>query len=72
MHVVEKKARGHTYLYLVESVREGRKARQRILQPLGRKDVLAANGLLDRLLRSVARHCERSVALAAVESGAVA
>ena len=72
MHVVEKKARGHSYLYLVESVREGRKVRQRIVQPLGRKDVLAASGQLERLLQSVARHCERSVALAAMQSGDVA
>jgi len=71
MHVVEKKARGHSYLYLVESVREGRKVRQRIVQPLGRKDVLAASGQLERLLQSVARHCERSVALAAMEAGDV-
>ena len=49
MFVVEKAARGHRYLYLVESVREpGGRARQRILQPLGRKDLLAANGGLDR------------------------
>ena len=57
MAVVEKKARGHSYLYLVESIREGRKVRQRIVQPLGRKDVLAASGQLERLLQSVARHC---------------
>lgn len=72
MHVVEKKARGHSYLYLVESIREGRKVRQRIVQPLGRKDVLAASGQLERLLQSVARHCERIVALAAMEAGDVA
>ena len=72
MLVVEKKARGHSYLYLVESVRKGRKVRQRIIQPLGHKDVLAASGQLERLLQSVARHCDRSVALAAMEAGDVA
>jgi transposase len=59
--VVEKAARGHRYLYLVESVREpGGRARQRILQPLGRKDLLAANGGLDRLLES--HHLYRALA----------
>jgi hypothetical protein len=41
MFVVEKAARGRRYLYLVETVREpGGRVRQRILQPLGRKDIL--------------------------------
>ncbi|MBV9199189.1 MAG: hypothetical protein JOY83_05510, partial [Alphaproteobacteria bacterium] len=40
MYVREKTARGHTYLYLVESEREGGRVRQRIIRALGRKDVL--------------------------------
>lgn len=72
MHVVEKKARGHSYLYLVESVREGRKVRQRIVQPLGRKDVLIESGQLERLLRSVGRHCERALILSEMEAGTLA
>jgi hypothetical protein len=64
MFVVEKVARGHRYLYLVESVREpGGRVRQRILQPLGRKDLLAASGDLERLLESIGRHSERSLIL---------
>jgi hypothetical protein len=71
--VVEKAARGHRYLYLVESVREpGGRARQRILQPLGRKDLLAANGGLDRLLESLARHSEHSLILSQMATGAIA
>ncbi len=71
--VVEKVARGHRYLYLVESVREpGGRARQRILQPLGRKDLLAANGGLDRLLESLARHSEHSLILSQMATGAIA
>jgi len=71
--VVEKAARGHRYLYLVESVREpGGRARQRILQPLGRKDLLAANGGLDRLLESLARHSEQSLILSQMATGAIA
>ena len=37
MFVVERVARGHSYLYLVESVREGKSVRQRTIKPLGRK-----------------------------------
>jgi len=71
--VVEKAARGHRYLYLVESVREpGGRARQRILQPLGRKDLLAVNGGLDRLLESLARHSEQSLILSQMATGAIA
>ena len=44
MFVCEKVARGHRYLYLVESVREGKRVRQRTIRALGRKDVLPAHG----------------------------
>jgi hypothetical protein len=71
--VVEKAARGHRYLYLVESVREpGGRIRQRILQPLGRKDLLATNGGLERLLESLARHSEHSIILSQMATGAIA
>jgi transposase len=71
--VVEKAARGHRYLYLVESVREpGGRVRQRILQPLGRKDLLAAGGGLDRLLESIARHSEHSLILSEMAAGSIA
>jgi len=73
MFVVEKVARGHRYLYLVESVREpGGRVRQRILQPLGRKDLLAASGDLERLLESIGRHSERSLILSEMATGAIA
>jgi transposase len=71
--VVEKAARGHRYLYLVESVREpGGRVRRRILQPLGRKDLLTATGGLDRLLESLARHSEHSLILSQMATGALA
>ena len=35
MFVREKVARGHCYLYLVESVREGKQVRQRTIRALG-------------------------------------
>jgi hypothetical protein len=71
MHIVEKTARGHHYLYLAESVREGGRVRQRLIQPLGRKDQLLASGQLERLLESVGRHCDRGLALSQISSGAL-
>lgn len=72
MFVVEKVARGHRYLYLAESVREQGRVRQRLIQPLGRKDQLQANGQLDRLLDSLGRHSERAMILSEIAAGTVA
>ena len=40
--VREKHINGYTYLYLVESVREDGRAKQRIIRNLGRKEVTVA------------------------------
>ena len=72
MYVREKTARGHTYLYLVESEREGGRVRQRIIRALGRKDVLLASGELQRLAASLARHCDRAIILSDMEAGRIA
>jgi hypothetical protein len=72
MFVREKTARGHTYLYLVESVREGGRVRQQIVRALGRKDALLASGELDRLIASLARHSERAMILSEMEAGRLA
>ena len=69
MFVREKTARGHTYLYLVESVREGGRVRQQVIRALGRTDVLLASGELDRLIASLARHSERAMILSDMEAG---
>ena len=71
MFVREKTARGHTYLYLVESVREGGRVRQQIVRALGRKDALLASGELDRLIASLARHSERAMILSDMEAGRI-
>ena len=47
MFVREKHINGYTYLYLVESVREDGRAKQRIIKNLGRKEVVVASGPLD-------------------------
>ena len=72
MFVRETTARGHTYLDLVENAREGGRVRQRILRALGRKDVLMANGELDRLAASLVRHCDRAVILSDMAAGRIA
>jgi transposase len=71
MFVRTKTARGHTYLYLVESVREGGRVRQQIVRALGRKDVLQASGELEQLIASLARHAERGLFLADGATGAL-
>ena len=55
MFVREKTINGYSYLYLVESVREDGRTKQRILKNLGRKDAVLASGGLERLAASVAR-----------------
>jgi len=71
MFVVERVARGHRYLYLVESVREGKTVRQRTIKALGRKDALIASGELDRLTASIARHSDRNMILSDISAGRI-
>ena len=66
MFVREKRIGPYSYLYLVESVREDRKTRQRIIHTLGRKEDVERRGDLDRLVRSVARLTQRSMVLSLV------
>src|ERR671939_1064539 len=69
MFVREKHINGYAYLYLVETVREHGRAKQRIIKNLGRKDVVTVSGALERLATSVARYAERAVVLAQIEAG---
>ncbi|MBV8916216.1 MAG: IS1634 family transposase [Acetobacteraceae bacterium] len=69
MFVREKHINGYTYLYLVESVREGGRAKQRIIKNLGRKEVVVASGELERLASSVGRYAERAVVLSQLAAG---
>jgi hypothetical protein len=70
MFVREKRIRGYTYLYLVETVRESGRTKQRIVKNLGRKDTVAERGDLDRLARSAARHSTHAMVLSAFDRGA--
>jgi hypothetical protein len=67
--VREKHINGYTYLYLVETVREDGRAKQRIIKNLGRKEVVVASGGLERLAASVARYAECAVVLSQLEAG---
>jgi hypothetical protein len=69
MFVREKRINGYTYLYLVETVREHGRAKQRIIKNLGRKEALATSGALERLASSVARYAERAVVLSQLAAG---
>jgi hypothetical protein len=69
MFVREKRISGYTYLYLVETVREGGRAKQRIIKNLGRKEAVTASGALERLATSVARYAERALVLSQIDAG---
>jgi hypothetical protein len=67
--VREKRIAGYTYLYLVESVREDGRTKQRIIKNLGRKEAVIASGELERLAMSVGRYAERAIVLSQLEAG---
>ncbi len=69
MFVREKQIGPYRYVYLVESVREGGRTKQRIIKNLGRKEQVEANGDLDRLARSAARLAQRSMILSLIDQG---
>jgi len=62
---------GHAYEYLqiVRSYRDNGHVRQQVLATLGRRDVLAASGQLDELLRSLGRFSTSLRVVEAVRSG---
>jgi transposase len=69
MFVREKKIKGYSYLYLVETVREGKRTQQRIIKNLGRKDAVLANGGLERLALSIARFADTVEVRGKLEAG---
>ena len=71
MFVREKPIGPYRYVYLVESVREGGRTKQRIIKNLGRKEQVAAKGDLDRLARSAARLAQRSMVLSLIDQDGV-
>src|ERR1700674_5873437 len=71
MFVRVKKIGAYEYLYLVENAREGGRHVQRVVKALGRKDEIAASGMLDGLIASAARHSRRSIVLSSFYRGAL-
>src|SRR3954454_5348127 len=69
MFVREKRIGPHTYIYLVETVREDGHVKQRIIRNLGRKEEVERRGDLDRLVLSAARLAQRSMVLSLLEQG---
>ena len=69
MFVREKRIGRYTYVYLVETVREDGRTRQRIIRNLGRKEDVERRGDLDRLARSAARLAQRSMILSLTDEG---
>jgi hypothetical protein len=69
MFVREKRIGPYTYVYLVETVREDGRVRQRIIRNLGRKEEVERSGDLDRLVRSATRLAQRSMILSLLEEG---
>ena len=72
MFVRVKRIGAYEYLYLVENAREGGRHVQRVVKALGRKDAIAASGLLDGLIASAARHSRRSIVLSSFYRGELA
>jgi hypothetical protein len=71
MFVREKPIGRYRYVYLVESVRENGRTKQRSIKNLGRKEQVAAKGGLDRLARSAARLAQRSMILSLLDQDGV-
>ena len=69
MFVREKRIGPYTYVYLVETVRQDGRVRQRIIRNLGRKEEVERSGDLDRLVRSATRLAQRSMILSLLEEG---
>ncbi len=64
-----KTVKGHTYVQVVESFRDGGKSRQRVLLNVGSLDELRSSGRLDALLQSGSRLSESIVVLTEHDRG---
>lgn len=71
MFVRVKSSGERRYLQIVESRREGKKVRQRVIATLGRLDHLKAQGQLDGVVRSLARFSEKLEVVEAHAAGAL-
>jgi len=72
MYFRKKTSGGRAYLQIAHSQRVGGQVRQRVIATLGRLDVLAASGQLERLMRSGARFATQAMVLSAAQDDATA
>ena len=72
MYFRKKTSGGRAYLQIAQSQRVGGQVRQRVIATLGRLDVLAASGQLERLVRSGARFAARAMVVTAAQDDATA
>ena len=72
MYFRKKTSGGRAYLQIAHSQRVGGQVRQRVIATLGRLDVLAASGQLERLMRSGARFAIQAMVLSAAQDDATA
>lgn len=71
MFVRVKNSHGYKYLQIVESKREGKKVKQRVLSTLGQVDALTAAGKIDDLTRSLAKFSSFRAVLDAHREGSI-
>lgn len=69
MYFRVKRSGSYSYVQIVESFRDGRQVRQRVLLTLGRLDVLEQSGNLEGLIRSGLRFCKKMAVIDAHASG---
>ncbi|MCF7669084.1 MAG: hypothetical protein K9N48_04825 [Verrucomicrobia bacterium] len=69
MYFCIKRTGAYPYLQIVDSFREGKTVKQRVLMTVGRLDVLQQSGKLDGLIRSGLRLCQELTVLDAHASG---
>ena len=71
MFVRIKNSHGYKYLQIVESKREGKKVKQRVLTTLGQLDALSASGKIDDLTRSLAKFSSLRAVIDAHRQGTI-
>jgi len=71
MFVRTKKSGKYSYLQIVESTREGKHVKQRVLGTLGRLDALSSSGRLDDLTRSLSKFSTTLTVIDAHREGSV-
>jgi len=71
MFVRTKKSGKYSYLQIVESTREGKHVKQRVLGTLGRLDALSSSGRLDNLTRSLSKFSTTLTVIDAHREGSV-